>query len=128
MPPIDDAVVELLLAERAIRGLGTLRFALSHNERLRIGEMLRDAADAVDHGQGTMVIEELEQFNKAMGRTVPRGTDRDNHDHGFEQAPPESCPAARAIVGPKRLSRSRPPSRRKASTTGPACAPAKGSG
>ena len=71
MPPIDDAVVELLLAERAIRGLGTLRFALSQNERLRIGEMLRDAADAVDHGQGTMVIEELEQFNKAMGQHCP---------------------------------------------------------
>jgi hypothetical protein len=61
VPPIDDAVVELLLAERAIRGLGTLRLALSHNERLRIGEMLRDCADAIDHGAGPMTLPTLQE-------------------------------------------------------------------
>ena len=56
MPRTDDAIVELLLAERAIRGLGKLRLVLTYDERLRIGELLRDCADAVDHGAGPVTL------------------------------------------------------------------------
>ena len=50
MPRI-DAVVELRLAEDAIRRLSRLRFALTYSERLRVAELLRDCADEVDRGE-----------------------------------------------------------------------------
>ena len=54
MPPIDDAVVELLLAERAIRSLGKLRQRLTPTEQMKLAEMMRDAADQIDDGIGTL--------------------------------------------------------------------------
>jgi hypothetical protein len=56
MSNIRDTIAELLLAERAIRSLGTLRLQLTFNERLRIGELLRDCADALDHGAGPVSL------------------------------------------------------------------------
>jgi hypothetical protein len=37
-------------AQDAIRRLGQLRAAMTHEERLQIAEVLRDVADLVDHG------------------------------------------------------------------------------
>ena len=75
MPRIDDTVVELLLAERAIRSLGALRPALTQNERLRVAEGLRAIADQVDHGDG--------QRNPP----TPPARDSDHHLPNSEQEP-----------------------------------------
>jgi hypothetical protein len=41
--------IEIRAIARAIRRLGEIRHDLVYAERLRIGELLRDAADALDH-------------------------------------------------------------------------------
>jgi hypothetical protein len=60
---IDDVAGELRGVAFALRRLGTLRPALTYDERLRIGELLRDAADQIDHGVGpvTSPAAQLEQ-------------------------------------------------------------------
>jgi hypothetical protein len=47
----DGTAGELRVAEYALRRLGKLRLALTYSECLRVAELLRDAADALDHGR-----------------------------------------------------------------------------
>ena len=55
-PNTDDIAGELRAVAFVLRRLGALRRALSYDECLRVGELLRDCADAIDHGAGPVTL------------------------------------------------------------------------
>jgi hypothetical protein len=96
MSNIEDAAGELRAVAFVLRRLGALRRALSYDECLRVGELLRDCADAVDHGQQVTVI----PVTPAANEPAPPP----------EQPPPKIAPGE-VQVAVRQVASRRPPPR-----------------